>query len=138
MVKVEQLSLNIEELIIEKAEEVPDGESISIDFFDVKAFSNKTIKSCQGDLFIICNVLCDYCDILERKVKDEHMQGLRKANFEYYVRRCRCIYKKLADQMGYDRDKNIEKCLKERAKKASYNDIGEDAMVMFSKGKKGL
>ena len=138
MVKVEQLSLNLEELMIEKAEEVPEGESILIDFFDVKAFSNETIKSCQGDLFIICNVLCDYCDILERKVEEEHMQGLRKANFEYYIRRCKGIYKKLADQMKYDRDKNIEKCLKAKDKKTFDNDIGEDALVMSSKGKKGL
>lgn len=126
------------EEFIRKTEEVPEGELITMDFFNVKAFNTETIKTCQGDLFIICNVLADYCDILERKLEEEERVGLSKASFEYYIDRCRGIYKKLATQLNYDRDKALEKCLKERAKNSNKEDVGEDALVLAARGKKGL
>lgn len=134
---MKQLSLNFEQMV-SKIEEVPAGEEIKMDFFNVKAFNTETIKTCQGDLFIICNVLADYCDILERKLEEDERVGLSKASFEYYIDRCRGIYKKLATQLNYDRDKALEKCLKERAKNRNKDEVGEDALVLAARGKKGL
>ena len=54
---MKQVTLD-EYLMIEQIKEVPTGEEIELDFFNVKSFQKELIKSCQGDLFVICNVLC--------------------------------------------------------------------------------
>ena len=132
---------NFEELMMCNADKVIDGEEIEMDFFNIKAFSTETIKSCQGDLFIICNVICDYCNILQRTLEEEKVKEqpnhIKIANFEYYIPRCRKIYEKLSKQLGYDRDKALEKCMKNRSN-ISNDDVGEDAMIQaVNRGKKG-
>lgn len=89
-------------------------------------------------MLIICNVLCDYCEILNKRITDEELEGYAKAHMEYYIDRCKSIYNKLSSQMGYDRDKALEKCRKNRSKKQPESDIGEDALTLMVKGKKRL
>lgn len=94
------------------------------------------IKSCEGDMHVICLILNQQLERYKAMLEELTAIGKRNFNLNYQIERIEKILKDLCTQMNYDLEKAIEKCTKEKVEKA--NDIGEDAMVMFSKGKKGL
>lgn len=115
--------------------EIPDLDmELSISFIEMKALSEQNIKSCWGDLFVICNALDDYASQIDKYVKDNELVGMTEFNYTYHADRCRKISDKIADQIGYDKVKTLEKCKK---KQVSDSDIGEEALVLSVKRKKG-
>lgn len=91
-----------------------------------------TIKTCWGDLCMICNALEDYANILEKVIIQWDLNGYHAAAYELHAARCRKVSRKYANAIGYDYQQAIEKCRKQREKTASRSDIGEDALVLLS------
>lgn len=89
----------------------------------------KTLKdfkvSCsyQDIVFIIC-ILKDYQKIIADK------EGVM---WDYYRERFAKLADKLAEQIEYDYEAQMEKCLKKMGAKESNSDIGEDAMALAVK-----
>lgn len=125
---------------------------IDIDFFDTrKSIKTKVdssykewieectthIHSCEGDMKIICMILYKYIQ--------DHMELLSKTetgtwahfNIESNTNRVKEILDSFCKQMNYDIEKAIDKCSKNR-NNDSKNDVGEDAIMLAAKGKRGL
>lgn len=89
----------------------------------------KTLKdfkvSCsyQDIVFIIC-ILKDYLKILADK------EGVM---WDYYRERFAKLADRLSEQIEYDYEAQMEKCLKKMGAKESNSDIGEDAMALAVK-----
>lgn len=95
------------------------------------------VKTCEGDMKIICLVLHQQLIRYKELLAEIEAEGKQHFNLSFQIERIEKILKDLCSQMNYNIDKVIEQCSKKKETKAD-NDIGEDAMVMFSKGKKGL
>ncbi len=93
------------------------------------------LRLCKSDLLRICNVLCDYNDMLREKIDNAECSPYMIAEWEYIISKLDGVYHKIADPMGYDREKAIKKMHKKMGKE---NDIGEDGMALAVKGKKNL
>jgi 2-hydroxy-3-keto-5-methylthiopentenyl-1-phosphate phosphatase len=118
-------------------EEDPDKDkSVELSYIEMKHLKEQVIKSCIGDLQIICNAMDDYAKQLEEFIADNEMHPVAVARYEIHADRCRKISNKIADQIGYDKAKALEKCMKRQEEKQ--DDIGEDALALAAKGKKNL
>lgn len=127
---MEQLTLVFSEMsaaIIESA-----IKNIDIEYFDVNKFEHTTIKSCQGDMYIICNALDDYARQIDKAVAERGLTAYATAVFEHHAERCRKISNNLAQQMGYDKEKVIRKCLRQRERAQSNSDIGQDGLSAWA------
>ncbi|MDE7243358.1 MAG: hypothetical protein K2O18_05185 [Oscillospiraceae bacterium] len=89
-----------------------------------------TIKTCWGDLMVMCNALEDYANVLDRAVEEWELQEYQKAIYQIHAARCRKIAGKYAAAIGYDREAALKKCRKRREK--SLNDVGEDALALLA------
>lgn len=138
----------IDQLINEKlkvSDRLEENREIDISYLASKkekgitSFNAATLKSCEGDLICICNIIRDYNNILQKKLDTEPIEGFARANMEHYIQRHYNIYEKLSTQLGYDWDQAIEKCYKSNKKDRSQSaDVGEDALNLFAKGKKNI
>lgn len=99
-------------------------------YMDIKGMNEKWIETCFGELRIIVDSLADYCDII-----NGHIEGLEdgyaKATWMDRIERIGQIQGKLEQSIGYSRDKQLEECMKRKAKKE--DDIGEDALVLAAR-----
>lgn len=127
---MEQLTLIFSEMAATIANS--EIEKIGIEYYDLK-LKDTTIKSCKGDLFVICNALDDYARQIDKAVVERELSLYAKAVFELHAEKCRKISNKLAQQMGYDKEKAMKKYLKrlEREQKNN-NDIGQDALSAWA------
>ncbi len=107
-------------------------DEVSIEYLNMSTFKDATIRSCYGDLFIICNALDDYASQIDKFRIENDLEGLAEANYLYHADRCKKISNKIADQIGYDKIKTLEKCRK-KYQKEDTSDIGEDALVLAIK-----
>lgn len=88
---------------------------------NIKKLSDYTVSCSYGDMvFIIC-ILKDYLKITAEK------EG---SIWEYYRERFAKLADKLARQINYDYEKQLEKCRKKMNAKESKSDIGGDAMAL--------
>lgn len=71
-----------------------------------------TIKTCWGDLRVICDALEDYACILERVANEWNMSNHRAECYRIHAVRCRKIARKYADDIEYDREMDLKKCQK--------------------------
>ena len=94
-------------------------------------WKTKTIETCWGDLRVMCDVLEDYADTLERVIKEWNLEGYHAYSYELHAARCRKISRKYAGAIGYDRAAALEKCRKRRENAG--DDIGEEAMALMAK-----
>lgn len=94
-------------------------------------WKDHTIKTCWGDLRVMCDALEDYANVLERVIKEWGLQGWREAAYEIHAARCREIARKYANAIGYDREAALKKCQKRREK--ADDDVGEEAMSLLVK-----
>lgn len=94
----------------------------------------KEIHSCYGDVIIIINAMADYAGLLDdyRRMYPERLNAFEAATYEYQANRCRKIQKSLEQQMGYDRDKALEKCQRRRARQSD-DDVGEEALILLAR-----
>lgn len=98
-------------------------------YWNNKAAKENQIETCEGELRIIVDALADYYDYASRYI--EEMEGYAKAAWENRIEKIRKIQSKIEQSIGYDRDKQLEKCQKKR--KENNDDVGEDAIVLALK-----
>lgn len=100
-------------------------------YFDGYDHEDKEIRTCLGDIYVICNALMDYANILEGVIEEWGLTGFHAANYELHAARCRKISKKYADTIGYDYEKAMEKCQKRRSRRD--DDVGQDALTALAR-----
>ena len=102
------------------------------DIFDFlgRDWKECTIKTCWGDLMVMCNALEDYANVLERATEEWGLQGYHEAVYRIHAARCWKIARKYAAAIGYDREAALKKCRK--CRKKAETDIGEDALVLLA------
>ena len=91
------------------------------------------VVSCSyGDVVLIICMLHDYIKRLDELRADDIVYQA------YYREKFMKMADRLSEQIGYDYDKAVEKCMKKQQKKESSSDIGGDAMALALKyGTKG-
>lgn len=100
---------------------------------NLKLMCDYAVSCSYGDIVLIIAMLRDYVSLLD-DIKQDDMQYMA-----YYRERFLHIAEHLSEQIGYDYDKAVEKCLKNKEKEDA-DDIGEEAMALAvkyaGKGKK--
>ena len=94
-----------------------------------EGFYPSAIRTCEGDLFLICDALEDYVDICEQYIERERdkLTAYQVGAIECRIERYRHIAGKYADAIGYDREKALARCAKRRAAEGC-EDVGEEAL----------
>ncbi len=100
-------------------------------YFDGYEHEDKEIRTCPGDIYVICNALMDYANILEGVITEWGLTGFHAAYYELHAARCRKISKKYADAIGYDYEKAMAKCQKRRNR--GDDDVGQDALTALAR-----
>lgn len=95
---------------------------------NIKELCDYKVSCSYGDMvFIIC-ILKDYLKLIAEK--EGHI-------WDYYRSRFSKLADKLSAQIGYDYEKQMEKCLKNLDVKERRDDVGEDAMALaVNKGRR--
>lgn len=84
------------------------------------------VVSCSyGDIVLIICMLRDYIRMLDETRADDLWYQ------SYYRKKFVDLSKRLAEQVGYDYDKAVEKCKKKQQKRESSSDIGEDGLAQL-------
>lgn len=92
---------------------------------NIKTLCDFKVSCSYGDtVFIIC-ILKDYLKIIAEK--EGHI-------WDYYRDRFAKLADKLAEQIGYDYEKQLEKCQKKMDGRENRSNIGEDAMALAVNG----
>ena len=91
------------------------------------------VVSCSyGDVVLLICMLHDYVKRLDELRADDIVYQA------YYREKFMKMADSLAEQINYDYDKAVERCMKKQQKKESSSDIGGDAMALALKyGTKG-
>lgn len=121
----------------ERVERAEQG-NVPLQFYNLKSRCYQGIHTCEGDMIVICNAMADYADIVKEFIRQSNYDGYQNAFYEIHAERCRKISLMLQEQIGYDREANMERC---RAKRKYYeqnggepdNDVGEETLVMMVK-----
>ncbi|MCR4733109.1 MAG: hypothetical protein K5819_07820 [Lachnospiraceae bacterium] len=85
------------------------------------------VRLLYGDLVLIVSMIRDYVRGLD-EVKQDDIQWQA-----YYRNKFWDMAEKISDQIGYDYDAALKKCLKKQEKKS---DVGEDALILALKKQK--
>ena len=94
---------------------------------NIKTLKQFEVTCSYGDIVLIISMLRDYV-----KGLDEIKHG--NIDWEaYYRNKFLKMADRLSEQIGYDYDKALEKCLKKAEKAAKDDDIGEEALVLALK-----
>lgn len=128
----EAKSVIAEETEIEerKAAEVTAGE-IAYRYLEIGK-GIQELKLPKGDLYVICNVLYDYVDLLRVASESQELE-IGKELYKLHADRCEKIRHKIEHKLGYCVEKTIKKCKK---KKDESGDVGEDALVLAARKRK--
>lgn len=97
------------------------------------ADGEREIKSCYGDIYKVINALMDYSRLLELCCDEWDLQGYHRAIYELHAEKLRVIAKKYQESIGYDYDAAVARCEAKRKKKRKDDDIGGDALELFTK-----
>ena len=82
------------------------------------------VRLSYGDLVLIVSMIRDYVKGLDN-LKQEDIQWQ-----VYYRNKFMQMAEKISEQLGYDYDKALEKCLKKRKNES---DVGKDALILALK-----
>ena len=104
------------------------GTELTICFQDLG--TPREIRTCYGDICKIVNVLREYARILRMVCKEWDLRGYHRAAYELHADKLEEISKKYQTGIGYDYDKAVEKCRKNRARTQRDSDVGGEAMAM--------
>ena len=96
---------------------------------NIRLLCDYVVTCSYGDIVLIIGMLHSYVDMLDETMGDDIMYQA------YYRGKFVEIADRLAAQIGYDYEKQMEKCRKKHDKKEKYDDIGEDAMVLAVRGR---
>lgn len=101
--------------------------------FQNRKLKSQSIKTCLGDLYVMCNALEDYANILDGVIKEWGLEGFHAAYYELHAARCRELSRKYAKEIHYDYEEAVRKYEKRKAREASGGDIGEEALALHVK-----
>ncbi len=114
---------NADKEILEKS-----SKSVKIeDVINTDVMCDYSVSCSYEDVVLIISMLHDYVGWLDRILKDDPVYQA------YYRKKFIEIADRLAEQIEYDYDKELEKC---RKKKGRNNDIGEDGFTQLAKKRK--
>lgn len=99
--------------------------------YNLISYKSDILKSCYGDLILICNMIRDYCNILNKDKDNESKSCVDRANIDYYMGRFMKIYDMFSSQLEYSWEDALDKC--KRSKSDLNSDVGEDALVLSAK-----
>lgn len=94
---------------------------------NLRLLCDYVISCSYGDVVLIICMLHDYVKRLDELRADDIVYQA------YYRGKFIKMADRLAEQIGYDYDKAVEKCMKKQQKKESFSDIGGDAMALAVK-----
>ena len=95
---------------------------------NIKELCDYKVSCCYGDMIFIICILKDYLKLIADK--EGHI-------WDYYRDRFAKLADKLSAQIGYDYEKQMEKCKKKMDAIEKQDDIGEDAMTLaVNRGRK--
>lgn len=110
----EMIKENEKQVMIEKA-------------INLRLMCDYVVSCSYGDIVLIICMLHDYVKMLDEiKADDIQYQA-------YYRNVFMKMAGRLAEQIEYDYEKQLEKCRKKQQKKESSSDIGEDGLTLFAK-----
>lgn len=114
----------------------PEGQETVLEYLrrGRKGFYPSVIRTCEGDLFLICNALEDYARICEQYIERERdkLTAYQVEAMECRIERYRHIAGKYAAAIGYDREKAMARCAKRREAKGR-EDVGEEALSALAR-----
>lgn len=91
---------------------------------NIKMLCDYKVSCSYGDMvFIIC-ILKDYLKLIDDREGEI---------WDYFRNRFAKLADKLASQIEYDYDKQLEKCMKKMNAKEKDGDIGEDAVILATR-----
>lgn len=93
------------------------------------------VSTCYGDICKIVNAIMNYASLMEMVCDQWGLTGYHRASYELQAKKLRQIGEKLQKGIGYDYEKALRKCRKEKQKPVRDNDVGEEALVMASRSK---
>lgn len=93
------------------------------------------IKTCRGDICRTVDALMDYARLLEMVCDQWNLTGNHRASYELRHEQLRRIAGKLQQGIGYDYEKALRKCSKKQQKNGRDEGIGEDTLLLTSRGK---
>lgn len=93
------------------------------------------VSTCYGDICKIVNALMNYANLMEMVCDQWGLAGYHRASYELQAKKLRQIADKLQKGIGYDYEKALRKCEKNRRKPVRDDGIGEEALVMASRNK---
>ena len=97
-----------------------------------KPISNYEVKLAYGDLTLIVAMIRDYIKGLDQMMADGDLE-LNKIQYESYYRiKFLKIADRISEQIEYDYDAAMERCLKKQTQ-VDKSDIGEEAMALAIK-----
>lgn len=110
----EMIKENEKQVMIEKA-------------INLRLMCDYVVSCSYGDIVLIICMLHDYVKMLDEiKADDIQYQA-------YYRNVFMKMAGRLAEQIEYDYEKQLEKCRKKQQKRESSSDIGEDGLTLFAK-----
>ena len=94
--------------------------------------SQYKVRLAYGDLKLMVAILRDYVKSFD-KLKEEGNLTINEIEYEcYYRKKFLEIAGRISEQIEYDYDKQMEKCLK-KLSKVDNSDIGEEALALAMK-----
>ena len=116
--------------MLRKQEPLP-GSEVEMEYLQrhQKGFRPAVFRTCEGDLILTINALIDYAGICDKKA-DEMEQPFEAASLRYYADRFRRIADKWSKEIGFDREKAIRICERNKKRRKASDDYGEDALAL--------
>lgn len=97
-----------------------------------RPISNYEVRLAYGDLTLIVAMIRDYIKGLDKMAEDGDLR-INKITYEAYYRgKFLGIADRISEQIEYDYDEALKRCLKKQAKEDK-SDIGEEAMALAVK-----
>ena len=93
------------------------------------------VHTCYGDICKIVCALMNYASLMELVCDQWDLNGLYRISYESQAKKLRQIADKLQKCIGYDYEKALRKCMKQKKKSTRDDGVGEEALVMASRSK---
>ena len=95
--------------------------------------SSFDVRLAYGDLTLIVAMIRDYIKDMDMRLSEGTL-GINKDQYEAYYRvKFLGIADRISEQINYDYDKQVEKCVKKLSKTEDSSDVGEESLALTVK-----
>ncbi|MDE6435053.1 MAG: hypothetical protein K2L07_12590 [Lachnospiraceae bacterium] len=130
---IDQHLENLAELLDEVDQDIIEEGNVPVEIehcINIKTLSDYKVSCSYTDIVYVICILKDYLRLMDERKKDGYI-------WDYYRDRFTRLADRLAEQIEYDYDRQLAKCLKKMGKKERDDDVGEDGVTLAAKrGKK--